>query len=234
MQENILGKKLLIVVAHPDDESFLAAGTLHLNHREKGTNYLLCASKGELGVYHLKARVSETKIKTIRKGELMRVAKYLKVHTLKILNLPDGALHRHKHAFEKEEKKFILRCKPYYIVGFGENGYTCHKDHIAAGEVSRKLGRVCHIPFVEFVRPPRAACGNLDKYLVGKRQTGNYRDKNTNTVKPNIKIKINPVIKLKALSMHKSQFAGLNPYKTFPQKVADHILANEYFRVSKF
>ena len=47
---NILGRKIVWLFAHPDDECYLAAGTIYENYRNGGENYLICATAGEQGI----------------------------------------------------------------------------------------------------------------------------------------------------------------------------------------
>jgi len=44
---DFLGKTLLFVVAHPDDESFTSAGTMWQNRLAGGKNYIICATYGK-------------------------------------------------------------------------------------------------------------------------------------------------------------------------------------------
>gem|GEM_PF-673848 len=231
MKETILGKKLLIVVAHPDDESFLAAGTIHANHIAGGENHIFCASLGERGFNYLQSK-TPIDIKKIRKSELLKVSKYLKINRLKVANFPDGSILSHINEFEKNIKNFIQRSNPDYIISFGNDGYTGHKDHIVVGEVTKKLSDLFKIPFVRFCKPSATVCEKIDDHLTAKRRNGVYAAECLEKEKANIKIKIDPVVKLKALSMHESQFEGLNPHKIFPKKIANHVLRYEYFYLS--
>jgi LmbE family N-acetylglucosaminyl deacetylase len=229
----MLGKNILIIVAHPDDESFLSAGLIRRNHLLGGRNYLVCASLGEKGYMYNEEKKSPSEIKRIRGKELREVSKYLGIHKLHSLHLPDTSLSLHKRKFEKATAKYAKKYKPYYILGFGEDGYTRHKDHIAAGEVAKKVAHALRITFVEFAKPPERTCPNLHKYLIKKRKNGAYKNMNLSPICANLKIKTDPFVKLKALSLHKSQFGGLNLYKIFPTKIADHLLNNEYFYLHK-
>jgi len=227
MSSNILGKKLLIVIAHPDDESFLAAGLIHANHLAKGETHLICASRGERG--YTSEKLSQFQIKRIRERELTTVSKYLGVTKLSLLNMPDGSLSLHTEKLEIIIKKYIQKFIPDYIISFGKDGYTRHNDHIAVGNTTRKVARRTHYPFIEFTKPPHTICSNLHEHLMKKRKNGAYRDMVLVNTIPNIKVKIDPKVKLKALSLHKSQFGGLDFYNIFPRKIADHLINYEYF-----
>lgn len=233
MRENILGKKLLILIAHPDDESFLAAGTLHENKIKGGHNYVLCASRGELGHAYITPSPSIKELKKIRERELLEASKHVGIDVLKILNLPDGSIANHLEKLEKEINKFAGIHKFDYVISFGEDGYTGHSDHVAICGVAKKLAKTYKVPLLQFAKLPKHICEDMDKRLLVKRKNGKYLDNNHNEIVANLKIKINPFIKLKSLCIHKSQFAGLNPYKIFTTDIADHFLQNEYFFISK-
>ena len=42
-------KKILAVLAHPDDETFGLGGTLALYHQQGVETYYVCATRGEVG-----------------------------------------------------------------------------------------------------------------------------------------------------------------------------------------
>src|SRR5262245_7974418 len=88
----ILGKKILFVTAHPDDERYGAAGTILRNHEAGGITYVACATFGERGRSHLKRKATHRQLKALRKKELVAASKYLKVSELLMPGLPDTGL----------------------------------------------------------------------------------------------------------------------------------------------
>src|SRR5437773_637708 len=128
----LLGKKILIILAHPDDESFLTAGLIFRNWQSGGQTTLICATLGEKGKYHLHRQITATQLKYLRKEELIRVSKFLKVSHLEILTLPDGSVIKHKSKFFASILKIAETNRPDIIVSFGPDGITGHRDHIAA------------------------------------------------------------------------------------------------------
>ncbi len=232
-QEDVLGKKFLVIVAHPDDESFLAAGILHANKMQGGHNFVLCASRGELGYSYMKLKLPTSKIKNLREKELVEAGKSVGVDGIKVLNFPDGNMSSLEENLEKEVNDFVSIQDFDFIVSFGEDGYTGHSDHIVIHKIAKRASAIYGVPFIQFARPPINICGNFDKLMNVKRRNGIYEDSCGAKVKPNLRVTIDPQVKLNALSCHKSQFAGLDPYKIFPKKVAEHFLKNEYFYVSK-
>ena len=113
---NFLGKKLLFVVAHPDDESFTASGTIWENHLAGGKNFILCATLGEQGKSHLKKPVSQSKLKQIRKQEITQTAKFLKVDRLMFLALPDTKVGQHQSRLAAKIIKTAKKTKTGFYI----------------------------------------------------------------------------------------------------------------------
>ncbi len=68
----------MVFTAHPDDEG-IAAGTMYANHQAGGETVLICATYGEERESHLAKPVSDAALKKIRKTELLKAAKILKI-----------------------------------------------------------------------------------------------------------------------------------------------------------
>ncbi|MBI3589217.1 MAG: PIG-L family deacetylase [Candidatus Liptonbacteria bacterium] len=224
----ILGQKILFVTAHPDDESYLAAGTIYKNYQAGGQSFLLCATLGEKGRFHCKENVTESQLKKIRKWELTAAAKFLKISQLTILNLPDCTLSQKLNQKTLLKKILILikKIKPDLIASFGQDGISGHLDHITTGQVSRSAAKKLKIPFLSFCCPPKLKSAQDQLRL--RRKHGRYAPKiNYSTF--NIKIKVDPKIKLKALKIHRSQLDRGNPFSKLPEGAAEEMLRNEYF-----
>jgi LmbE family N-acetylglucosaminyl deacetylase len=233
MKENILGKSILVLVAHPDDESFLAAGTLHENKLRGGQNYILCASKGELGYSYILPSPKKAELKKMRERELIKASKCVGVDVLQVLNHRDGVLSVSARKLEKEIFEFARNYEFDYVMSFGEDGYTGHSDHVVIYHIAKKLAKHHHVPLLQFAKLPVRICKDIDKHLLVKRKNGTYSDACGGLVVPNLRISTDPFMKLRSLCIHKSQFAGLDPYRIFPKKIADHFLRNEYFYLSR-
>lgn len=223
---NFLGKKLLFIVAHPDDESFLAAGTVHQNYLAGGKNYIICATFGEQGRAHLKKPLTTKQLASLRKEELIKVSKFLKVDGLFFLNLPDTKLSENNHLMSLKAEKIIKKLRPDFIFGFGPDGISGHMDHIVAGEVTKKLAKQYKLPYLAFAASPTFVKNfNLTK----KRRAHGKYSKNIVHKKPNLKIKINYKIKHKAFLFHKSQFGSKTLLQDFPEQVRNDFMAYEYY-----
>lgn len=87
---------------------------------------------------------------------------------------------------------------------------------------------VLRIPFVAFAAPPTLA-KNIH-HLKKRRKFGVY-SKSIRHAKYNLKIAVDPKIKLKALRFHKSQLDPRNPISFSSKKIRDEIKHFEYFNI---
>src|SRR3989344_5375281 len=141
MKHKILGKKILLLTAHPDDESFAAAGTIYENDKAGGLSILVCATFGEKGVSHLQKMASSKEIKKIREGELRKSAELLNISKIVFLKLPDTKLSTKSKVLQETYLKIARAARPEIIMSFGADGLTGHKDHVAVGLAAKHLAQ---------------------------------------------------------------------------------------------
>lgn len=227
MQKSFLGKKLLIITAHPDDESYVCAGTIYKNFQQGGWSVLICGTYGERGTSHLKRKLSTTQLKRIRQHELTAVSRLLHIVPAHIIGVPDGRVRLRTAFFYRKALSLAKQYKPQAIVSFGEDGITGHLDHIAAGAVARRIARKLGVPFYAFTLPPSIAKDAL-AWLKTRRQAPHYA-RTVRYRKPTIKIAIDSRIKKQALRCHASQMDGKNAFTGFPPFAVRELLKAEYF-----
>ena len=158
IQKNILGKKILFVIAHPDDESFLAAGIMDANYETGGENFVLCVTLGEQGHSYLEKEMTNDNLKIIRRQELLDASAHLHAKNVYILNFPDTKVREHKELLEEQLMKYFHLVKPDLVVSFGEDGYTGHQDHIALSGVVTKVTASLKIRLLRFMKPQEEVC----------------------------------------------------------------------------
>src|SRR6185369_8424222 len=130
---NVTIKKLyaLAIIAHPDDESFLLAGT-SLKFAEEGKSVgVICLTRGEKGEDRLKRNLSEDQMAGIRVKELLKACNILRCKCTEYFEHPDGSLD--KMDFQKlvdEIVQKIDKYSPEVILTFGPEGVSGHRDHI--------------------------------------------------------------------------------------------------------
>jgi LmbE family N-acetylglucosaminyl deacetylase len=128
--------KLLVVFAHPDDESMGMGGTLAKYSAEGVETYYVCASRGERGWFGPEEQnPGLERLGEIRTKELENAVKELGMKGLCFLDYIDGEVDKADHA-EAVSKivTHIRRIQPQVIVTFPPDGNYGHPDHIAIGQ----------------------------------------------------------------------------------------------------
>lgn len=218
---------MVFIIAHPDDESFLASGTLRKNFEAEGESFVLCATLGEQGTSHLKEKFSKAKLKQIRKSELEAASKHLGVKKLYTFKFPDATVQDYKKEIYKEFLPIIKKLKPDLIISFGRDGISGHLDHVAIGEVAKKISVKLGKHFLAFSRPPKLQ-KNAKHWFRKKRVNGRYLD-DFEYDKPNVKVAIDRKVKIRAILCHKSQLDGNKPFSKIPKFAAEEMLKAEYY-----
>ncbi len=227
--ENLfLGKKVLVVTAHPDDESPLAAGTIRQIVDSGGEVHLVCATLGEKGRAYVSTQCTETELKEMRRQELLSVGGLLGLSSISVLNYSDGQLAESIVEFKVRLTNVVKQLQPNFIISFGPDGYTGHKDHVATYVVCKSVALEQGVRFVMFCLPPEPYRQECQKVFLKKRKFGAYSESQT-CIEPNIKISVDGELKLRAMECHASQVAGLNPYNLFSPALARHVLSFEYY-----
>lgn len=136
-------KKILAVLAHPDDESFGLGGTLALYAKRGYETYLICATRGEAGTVdeeHLEGFKDTAELRT---HELMNAARHLGLKEVIFLGYRDSGMtgmeaNHHpdaqiRHPIEEVAGrivKHIRAIKPDVVITFDPIGGYKHPDHI--------------------------------------------------------------------------------------------------------
>lgn len=225
---SIAGKRLLVFTAHPDDEAFVAGGTIHLNMVNGGSTFIVCATHGERGRSNLGDELNDYDIKTLRHRELNESARKFGIQKMCIGSFPDRELINKKRELADSWVRMIESFGPDLILGFGRNGYTGHLDHAIAGEVAHKLAGDFNIPYLAFSLPGGDRHFAFESCFQKKRAHGKYIE-DCSHKDPDITIEIDPEIKYDAIKIYKSQLPGLDPYIIFSKEDAEHFLRYEYF-----
>ena len=227
----LLGKNLLVVTAHPDDESYVMAGTLAANAEAGGRTVLVCATCGERGVAHLQRPMPAQKLARRRKRELRAACQALHVHRVCTCTLPDGHVASHVRQFKREILRVTRTFHPDIVVSFGPCGITGHRDHVATGRVARAVAKQLHVPFAAAVLSPKLQ-RDAKHFLASRRHAPHYQA-TTVFVSPNLTIRINARMKQHALRCHTSQMDSGKLFTGFPKYVVQGLLHREYYRIWK-
>jgi LmbE family N-acetylglucosaminyl deacetylase len=125
-------RRLMAVLAHPDDESLGVGGTLAAYAARGVETYVVTATRGERGRYFdNEQRPSDTEVGRVREAELRDAARELGVHEVTLLDYIDGELDR---ADPSEAVGRIVaqlrRVRPQVVVTFDPFGAYGHPDHV--------------------------------------------------------------------------------------------------------
>lgn len=125
---------LLVVMAHPDDES-MAAGGLILRHTRQGIEVnLICATRGEKGWTGKPPGARREDLAQIRAAELEAAASALAISAYEVWDYPDGGVEDSDGTeITKRIREQISAHSPSVVVGWGPDGGYGHPDHIAMG-----------------------------------------------------------------------------------------------------
>ena len=141
---NTENKRLLVVVAHPDDETFGMGGTIaHYTHAGVEV-HLICATRGEVGEVEPKKLEGFASVGALREHELSCAANVLRIQEVHYLDYRDSGMpgspdNQHPQALvqaplDETAKKIarIMRAvKPQVVLTFDPMGGYLHPDHIA-------------------------------------------------------------------------------------------------------
>jgi len=137
-------KNILVVLAHPDDESFGMGGTLALYARQGVDVRLVCATRGEVGEVDPEFKETIKSAACLRTQELQCAVKVLGLSELIFLNYRDSGMpgsednhHPRALAAQPVEKvaaevaHLIRQVRPQVVLTFDPIGGYRHPDHIA-------------------------------------------------------------------------------------------------------
>jgi N-acetyl-1-D-myo-inositol-2-amino-2-deoxy-alpha-D-glucopyranoside deacetylase len=139
----VTGKTLLVVLAHPDDESFGNGGTLAY-YAALGVNVvLICATNGDVGEISDESLATAETLPQVRINELRCACQHLGITDLRLLQYRDSGMlgtpaNEHPQSLyqadlnEVTEKvvRIIREVKPQVVVTFEETGGYGHPDHV--------------------------------------------------------------------------------------------------------
>ena len=125
---------LLLVMAHPDDES-MGSGGLVLRHTRAGiATHLICATYGEQGWNGKPKGARKEDLAEIRAKELEEAAAALALSGVELWDYPDGGVSQADHPqITHRITEQIAKLRPRAVVGWGPDGGYGHPDHIWIG-----------------------------------------------------------------------------------------------------
>ena len=130
-------ERALVVIAHPDDAEFWAAGTI-AQWTDAGVGVTYCVlTDGENGSHD--PGIADEQIPAIRRDEQRKAAELLNVSSVHFMGLSEGRIDPGSRELHEYLVRMIRRVRPERIVTWSpERNWarfrSCHPDHLAAGE----------------------------------------------------------------------------------------------------
>ena len=209
---------ILVILSHPDDESFPMGGTLAKYASEGVHVTLVCATRGEAGIPGMEPAVAGK----LREQELRCAAQVLGIQEVQFLDYQDGELDQ----VDPEEiihrlEEAIRQVKPHAVITFGPDGISGHPDHLAIHQAVsaafKRAGQEAHLYYIAPSEATLQGCG----------------------VEPSAEIAGGPVAaidvedhlvtKVRAMQCHRSQKP---PFSGKPEEEASRLVCHEYFTLA--
>ena len=130
-------RRIAVVFAHPDDETFCTGGTI-AKYASAGVSIdLFCATSGDAGKTSGVPVSSREELARIRQEELRSAASVLGIESIQLAGYIDGTLHElEPTTLIGDVIAFLRKTKPTIVIGFGPEGApTGHRDHRAMSRV---------------------------------------------------------------------------------------------------
>jgi len=239
------GRSVLVVFAHPDDESLACGGTLARLSDAGVRVVLLCASRGEAGSISDPSLAPDGDLAAVRSRELADAAAILGLAEVIVGDHPDGDLRwADVPELHREIVALLEQHQPAAVITFAEDGLYWHLDHIGVHERTytavKSFGDAA--PPLYYVTMPKgimravvdAALANgaapSDRGVWGIHADA-FGDA---AIAPTIAVDVRPWVarKLAALWCHRTQMGAQNPLAAITEDQARAWLGTEYFRRS--
>lgn len=138
--------KILLVFAHPDDESYGPGGTIARYAQEGAEIHLLTMTRGESGNLGPCKSLPRDEVAKLRTAELQCAAEQLGVQQLIIGDFPDGKLNESAGDAKAFIRDRLRQIDPDVVITFHDRGITGHPDHIAASNWVTEVVRDRKLP----------------------------------------------------------------------------------------
>lgn len=127
----------MLLLAHPDDETFGPGGTIARYAREGVEVTLVTATRGEEGMTGDPPVTDRDGLGRVREEELKRAAAILGIREVVFLGFRDKELARiPREAIVGKAVEQIRRVRPEVLIGFGPEGVSRHPDHVVMSGVA--------------------------------------------------------------------------------------------------
>ncbi|NTU78248.1 MAG: PIG-L family deacetylase [Chloroflexales bacterium] len=213
-------RSLMVILAHPDDESFPIGGTLATYADQGAVITLVTATSGQRGVPGLEPmRAAE-----LRDGELRAAAAALGVAEVHLLGYTDGALDTAPpDEVRRRLRALLITHRPDAVITFGPDGISGHPDHLAIHRLTTEAFDAAALPDARlyYITPSEAThqgCG-----------VASSADVVSSTIAA-IDVGAHREAKVRAMQCHASQQP---PFTGSPAEEAKKLACHEYFTLAR-
>jgi len=211
-------KRMLVILAHPDDESFAAGGMLAKYAHQDVQIILLCATRGEAGI----PGINPEEAGAIRERELRKAAQHLGIEVY-FLGYQDGGLANTPPEILSETIAcWIDLVQPQVILTFGPEGVSGHPDHVTISHIVTQVYDQFHKKgMLLYIHPSEATVLGCGVPFL-----------NSEDGKPVVEVDISDYKpeKVRAIQCHASQNPGLSGR---PEEEMDKIPCHELFTITR-
>ena len=157
-----MARRILSVLAHPDDESFGMGGTLAKYASEGAQVHLICATRGEAGEVDPECLAGYDSIADLRVAELACAVEALGIDSLELLPYRDSGMsgssdNEHPQALINAPlaevagrlAAYIREFKPQVVLTFDPVGGYRHPDHIYVNQAATQAVKLAGDPTYE-------------------------------------------------------------------------------------
>lgn len=124
-------KRILLVFAHPDDESFSCGGIIPKYVEEGCQVNLICATRGEEGNVGPLVHLTREEVPAVRQKELEKAGTVLGIHAITFMGYKDATLSETTPGdLEDRIYKHMLEYVPDVVITADTTGISNHPDHI--------------------------------------------------------------------------------------------------------
>ncbi len=213
-------RSLMVILAHPDDESFPIGGTLAKYAAAGAYVTLITATAGEHGV----PEVAPDHAAAMRYAELQAAAAALGIVEVRHLGYSDGAIDQAPpDEVRRRLRAFMVTHRPDAVITFGPDGISGHPDHLAIHRLATEAFDAADLPNTRlyYITPSEATqqgCGVISSTAqtsgsVAAIDIGPFR-----------------VAKVRAMQCHVSQTP---PFRGPPAEEAARLVCHEYFTLAR-
>ncbi len=130
---------VLIVLAHPDDETFLSGSAALLQRRGYSVQFLYLTD-GEGGRDVSGRKLCGQTLAGTRRNEAYNALKALGIKRKPIfLGFPDGGVTGRAAEIRAVVQRVFKQVNPRMVLTFGPDGITSHPDHVSAGAIADQV-----------------------------------------------------------------------------------------------